>query len=188
MTRIRAALCVSALLAGLPAGCGGDDDVQSASTPAPKRDAPAAERTGYTVELPGGFRDVTNRFAGTAIKVDLAYVKRVESGFATSFVVIREQPGGEFQLDDVMESFTKQAEAQATEAGFSEVEDRELDGVPAKTYSFLSRNDENGPLRQRQVVAVKGDAIYTITWSVPADEFQAQEATLNRTLASWRWS
>jgi hypothetical protein len=188
MTRILAALSVWALLAGLPAGCGGDDDVRSTSTPAAKSDAPAAEGTGYTVELPEGFRDVTSRFDGSAIRVDLAYVKKVDSGFATNFVVIREQPSGEFQLDDVMETFIKQAEVQATDAGISEVEDRELDRVPAKTYSFLSRNEENGPVRQRQVIAVKGDAIYTITWSVSADEFEAQEATLKRTLASWRWS
>jgi hypothetical protein len=49
MVRILAALSVSAVLAGLLAGCGDDDDVGSASTPAPKSDAPAAEGTGYTI-------------------------------------------------------------------------------------------------------------------------------------------
>lgn len=188
MIRILAVLSVVALLAGLLAGCGEDDDAPSASTPAPSSDAPTAEGTGYTVQPPEGFRDVTSRFDGTAVKIDLAYAKTDAPRFATNVVVIREEPGGEFDLDDVMETFTKQAEAQATDAGISEVEDRELDGVPAKTYSFLSRNDEEGPVRQRQVVAVKDEAIYTITWSVPADEFEAQEETLDRALASWRWS
>ena len=35
---------------------------------------------------------------------------------------------------------------------------------------------------------MKDKAIYTITWSVSADEFEAQEATLDRMLESWRWS
>jgi hypothetical protein len=43
-------------------------------------------------------------------------------------------------------------------------------------------------VRQRQVVAVKGDAVYTITWTVSADEFEAEEATLDAMLASWRWT
>jgi hypothetical protein len=37
-------------------------------------------------------------------------------------------------------------------------------------------------------VAVKDDAIYTLTWSVAADDFEAQEATLDAMLDSWRWS
>ena len=43
-------------------------------------------------------------------------------------------------------------------------------------------------MRQRQVVAVKGDGVYTITWTVSADEFEAEEATLDAMLDSWRWS
>jgi hypothetical protein len=188
MVRILAALSVSAVLAGLLPGCGDDDDVGSASTPAPKSDAPAAEGTGYTLQPPQGFRDLTSRFDGSAIRVDLAYAEAAGSGFATNVVVIREQPGGALTLDDVMDTFVGQAEAQATDAGISQIEDRELDGVPARTYAFLRRDQENGRVRQRQVVAVKDDAVYTITWSAPADEFQAEEATLDAMLASWRWT
>ena len=32
-------------------------------------------------------------------------------------MVIREQPGGKIALDDVMDTFTRQAEAQATDEG-----------------------------------------------------------------------
>jgi hypothetical protein len=184
MTRMLAVLLASAVLAG----CGEGDDAPSSPTPAPQRDAPTAEGTGYAVEPPAGFRDVTSSFDGSAVRIDLAYADQPRSGFATNIVVIREEPGGAVELDDVMTTFAEQAEGQATDAGISEIEDRELDGVPAKTYSFRSRNDQRGPVHQRQVVAVKDGAIYTITWSVAADEFEAQEATLDRTLASWRWS
>jgi hypothetical protein len=181
MPRILAALCVAAFLVG----CGDDDDAPTASTPA--RDAPSGvEGTGYTVQPPEGFRDVSSQVDGSAVKIDLAYAERGGAGFATNLIVIREEPDGDPGLDAVMEEFTKQAEGQATDAGISEVEDRELDGTPAKTYSFDSRNTDS--VRQRQVIAVKDGAIYTITWSAPADEFESQEATLDRALASWRWS
>ena len=190
MIRILAVLLVSALLAGLLAGCGDDDDVGSASTPAPKSNAPVAEGTGYMLQPPRGFRDVTSRFDGSAIRVDLVYADAEQSGsgFARNVVVIREQPGGEVTLDDVMDTFTRQAEAQATYAGIGEIEERELDGVSARTYAYLRRDEGNGRVRQRQVVAVKGDGVYTITWTVSADEFEAEEATLDAMLDSWRWS
>ena len=129
---------------------------------------------------PGSWRAVSSRWVarrlrrgregavrGLAFRVDLAYAEKRGSGFARNIVVIRETPGGK---------------------GLSEIEDRELDGTPAKTYSYQRREKENGKVRQRQVVAVSGDAIYIITWSVAADDFEAQQATLDAILDSWRWS
>ena len=185
MTR---ALAVLSVLAGLLAGCGDDDKAQSTSTPAPKSDGPTAKGTGYTLQPPEEFRDLTSQFEGSAFRVDLAYAEKRGSGFARNIVVIRETPGGKVALDDVVATFEKQAVAQADGAGVSEIEDRELDGTPAKTYSYQRREKENGKVRQRQVVAVKDDAIYTITWSVAADDFEAQEATLDAILDTWRWS
>ena len=187
MTRLRAALPVLATLGALLAGCGDDGDSPSASAPAPKADTKTAEGTGYTVEAPKAFRDVTSNFDGSAFRIDLAVADPEAKGFATNFIVVRET-GGEVKLDEVMKVFTKQAEAQATDEGISEIEDREIDGVPAKTYAFDRPATKDGPVRQRQVVAVKDDAVYTITWSVSEDDFEAQEATLDQMLESWRWS
>jgi hypothetical protein len=188
MTR---ALVVLSLLAILAAGCGDDEggggSGSSTPEPAATSEGPSAKGTGYTLQPPEGFRDLKDRFKDSAVKVDLAYADESASGFATNVVVIREGAGGA-GLDDVMETFKGQAEAQADDAGISAIEDRELDGVPAKTYSFMRREEANGKVRQRQVVAVKDDAIYTLTWSVAADGFEAQEATLDAMLDSWRWS
>ena len=43
-------------------------------------------------------------------------------------------------------------------------------------------------MRQRQVIAIRDDAVYTITWTASADEFEAEEATLDAILGSWRWT
>jgi hypothetical protein len=186
MTRVVAALAVLALMLG---GCGGDGgDPERASTPPPKSDTAGAEGTGYTLQPPEGYRDLSDRFEGSAVRVDLAYAEKPRGEFATNIVVIREQPGGDFDLGDAVKAFTQQAEAQAGDEGVSAVEDREIDGVEAKTWAFQSRSEDNGRIRQRQVVAVKDGAIYTITWSVAADAFEAQEATLDEILASWRWT
>jgi len=183
MPRSLAALVVPAFLALLPAGCGDDDE--SSSGPVAKG---GVEGTGYSFTAPDGYRDVTGKLDGSAVRIDRAYADPEATGFATNVVVIRETPEGDLDLDDVTAQFVDQVEdTLATDAGVGAVEDRELDGVPAKTYAFRSRQDENGPLRQRQVVAVEDDAIYTITWSVAADAFEEQEATLDRVLESWRW-
>ena len=191
MTRL---LIVLSLLAILAAGCGGDEsdggsDGGSKATPEPaaKSDGPTSKGTGYTLQTPEGYQDLEDRFKDSAVKVDLAYADGGASGFATNIVVIREGAGGA-SLDDVMETFKGQAEGQADDAGISEIEDRELDGTEAKTYAFTRREKANGKVRQRQVVTVKDDAIYTITWSAAADEFEDQEATLDGILDSWRWS
>jgi hypothetical protein len=60
--------------------------------------------------------------------------------------------------------------------------------VPAEAYAYLRRDEGNGRVRQREVVAVKGHGVYTITWSVSVDEFEAEEAALDAMLDSWRWS
>ena len=188
MARVVAALSV---LAVMLAGCGDDGGgAESASTPAPKSDAPTAKGTGYTLQPPEDFRDLSDKFEGSAIRVDLAYAETGgKDAFATNIVVIREQPGGDFGLEDAVDAFTEQAESQADDEGISGVEDREIDGVEAKTWAFQRREGEDkGKIRQRQVVAVKDGGIYTITWSTAADEFEAQEATLDEILASWRWT
>ena len=188
MARVVAALFV---LVVMVAGCGDDDGggAESASKPAPKSDASSAKGTGYTLQVPEDFRDLAREFEGSAIRVDLAYAQKSSDGFATNIVVIREQPGGDFKLQDAVDAFTKQAESQADDEGISGVEDREIDGVEAKTWAFQRREGEDkGKIRQRQVVAVKDGGIYTITWSVAADAFEAQEATLDEILASWRWT
>lgn len=48
--------------------------------------------------------------------------------------------------------------------------------------------DDGGGEKSASTPAPKSDAIYTLMWSVAADEFDEQEATLDEILASWRWT
>ena len=140
--------------------------------------------TGYTVEIPEGWTDQTKTADGSAVKVDRIWAGKPKGDFATNIVVIRETPAGSPSLDQVMEAFKSQVEPLADDQGLGTVEETELDGEPARTYAYKMDKKE---VRQRQVVSVKDDAVYTITFSAAAGEFEAEEASFDAFRDSWRW-
>jgi hypothetical protein len=113
-----------------------------------------------------------------------------QSGFANNVNVIRETPPGldADRFEAYVQEFRRQAGSLATDAGLSAIEEIELDGEPARTWSYESRQREDTRIRQQQVVAIQGDALYTITWSARSDTFEESRAELQRLLDSWRWS
>jgi hypothetical protein len=187
-------LLVGALLFG---GCGEDDEEpqsggqQQEQQQEPEQQEGAVEGTGYSFVPPDGWRDASQFFEGSAIKVDTAYAEsEAEGGFATNVNVIRETPQGleADRFDAYVEEFRKQASALATDAGLSAIEELELDGEPARTWDYESRQRPQARLRQQQVVALHGDGLYTITWSARGDAFEESQADLDRLLDSWRWT
>ena len=177
------------------AGCGGDSGDSGSSgdkataTPNAERTAAAGETgTGYRFDVPEGWSDRTKDFSGTAVKVDRAFVGPRKGKFATNVVVIREVPTSRLTLDQVIEQFKDQASSLADDKGISAIEDRELGGEKAKTYTYILRREAPPKVRQRQVVAVVDDAVYTITFSVADAAFADDEQIFNDLLASWRWS
>jgi hypothetical protein len=177
---------VGALVAG---GCGGDDEEPQGG--GQQQAEGAIEGTGYSFVPPDGWRDAAEAFEGSAIRVDAAYAEpEPQDGFANNVNVIRESPEGldPDRLDDYVQEFRKQAGTLATDAGLTETEETELDGEPARTYTYESREPEQPRIRQQQVVVIHEDAIYTLTWSARRDTFEQSQAQLQRLLDSWRWS
>src|SRR6185312_10559860 len=131
----------------------------------------AVDGTGYSFVPPDKWRDASDAFEGSAIKIDLAYVEpEPEGGFGNNVNVIRETPNGldADRLDDYGDEFRRQASTQASEAGLSETEKTELDGEPALTWDFDSASADP-KVHLKQVVTIHDDALYTITWSARAD-------------------
>ena len=92
------------------------------------------------------------------------------------------------RFDDYAQQLREQASALATDAGPSAIEETELDGEPARTWSYESRRREQPRVRQQQVVVIHADALYTVTWSARRAIFEESQAELQRLLDSWRWS
>jgi photosystem II reaction center protein PsbP len=193
-------LLVGALLGG---GCGGGDDEeepqnggqpQAEETQAPQEQEQqegAIEGTGYSFVPPEGWNDISKQFEGSAIRVDAVYAEPdPEQGFANNVNVVRETPSGldPDRLEDYVTAFRQQAGSLATDAGLSETEEAELDGEPARSWTFESRRQEDPRVRQRQVVTIHDDGLYTITWTARHDAFEESEPELERLLDSWRWS
>ena len=179
-------LLVGALLAG---GCGGDDEEPENGVQ--QQPEGAVEGTGYSFVAPQGWQDASELFAGSAIRVDAAYAEPApQDGFATNVNVIRETPRGldADRFDDYAQQLREQASALATDAGPSAIEETELDGEPARTWSYESRRREQPRVRQQQVVVIHADALYTVTWSARRAIFEESQAELQRLLDSWRWS
>ena len=178
-------LLIGALLGG---GCGGGDEPENGGH---KKQEGAVDGTGYSFVPPDGWRDASEVFKGSAIKIDSAYAEPdPQDGFANNMNVIRETPSGldADQFDDYVTELRKQASGQATDAGLSATEETELDGEPARTWDFESRQPEQPRIRQQQVVVIHDDALYTVTWSARRDVFEETAKELQGVLDSWRWS
>jgi hypothetical protein len=191
------------MLAGalLLSGCGGDDDEPqgggggggggggSSTSSAPPEGS--VEKTGYSFVPPDGWKDASKAFEGSAIKVDAAYAEpEPEQGFANNVNIIRETPNGldADNFDAYIEEFRRQAGTQANEAGLSDTEELELDGEPARTWEYESSRAQEPKINQKQVVVIKDDALYTITWTARQDVFEESKSDLQGMLDSWRWS
>lgn len=91
---MRFCVAILAVLA-LLTGCGGDDGSSN-------KDG-RASGSGYSVALPSGWSDVTDRpeVAGSPIRIDRLFTKRRRNGFATNVNVIREPAPEGAGLDDL---------------------------------------------------------------------------------------
>jgi hypothetical protein len=175
-------LLVGALLSG---GCGGDDEEPQ------QQPEGTVEGTGYSFVPPEGWRDVSEAFEGSAIRIDIAYAEpEPQDDFANNVNVIRETPSGfdADRFDEYVTQLSRQAGTFTTDAGLSAIEEIELDGEPARTWTYEARRPEPPRVRGQQVATTDGDALYTITWTARHDTFEESQTEFQRLLDSWRWS
>jgi hypothetical protein len=201
---VRACLLPALLSAALLAGACGDDDTRArtdreeAGTPEPTtspeprtqaQDGELVRGTGYSFTAPDGWRDVSQRFEGSAVRIDSAYAAPTATdGFATNVNVIRETPQNlePRAFDEVVEVLYEQIAPSAVEGTLTKIRKSRLDGAAARVWLYSSKR-KTGRIRVAQVAVLKGNAVYTITFSAHPKSGRSED-DLKLILDTWRWS
>jgi hypothetical protein len=199
--RLLPALLAAVLLA---AGCGEADtpapsDATRSATPEPSpspesgtqaQDGSTVRGTGYSFTVPAGWRDAKGEFEGSAVRIDTAYAAQTATdGFPTNVNVVRETlPNLEPRaFDEAVTAFQAQMAPRALDGTLTKIHKFELDGAPGRAWTFESKRKGNR-IRVAQVVALKGRAFYTITFTAPAGEADRSEKQFEQIMETWRWS
>jgi len=175
----RPAAALLPLILALLTGCGSDEVSDSGGGGA------AIQGKGYSIEAPDGWKDRTQEAsADSSIKPDRVLVGETKDGFATNMNVVFE-PKPDASLAEVGEGFRMQIKSIGA-MEISAASERKLAGDDAVTYTYTL--DQGGKQRRaRQVAAIHGDRLYTVSMTAAAEGYDEGEKRLDEILASWKW-
>jgi hypothetical protein len=187
-----AAAAVASALAVAASACGGGPE------------GGPVEGPGYETVLPSGWEetgDLEQAAISSQIRVDLesAWVRdEPVEGFRANANVVGDtvSPGTDVvqfareQRDELLDSASIEAQGldravRATPLG--EVERTTLGGDPAAIFEIRNLSAV-GKLRQREVVAIRGDRAHLITMTAPSSAFEQLEPEFEEILDSWQWT
>lgn len=156
------------------AGCGGGANA-------------AKKGTGFAVELPTGWSQRSGKaLEESAIRFAGVFVDGRTAGFRTNVNVIRETAPAGTTLAAVVTTFQRQVRG-GFGARIGQTANRKLGGDRATGYDYtVSRPGRT--LRGRQVVAIHGGHVYTVTLTSAASAFAKANESFDRILGSWKWS
>jgi len=195
-----AALLVTVLFA---AGCGDDKDDQDAeattlrTTPAvapidaPAPDGAEVKGTGYTFKLTGEWSDVTAQAASKGVAVPgldrVVAAPRNGAPGATNVNVLRlakppglsvDELGVSYRADHLVSGKKRITAAVPINVG----------GERGISYTYRTKSPDGSPLRNRQIVALRGDNAYVLTLATGPPQFSEGNRDMLSMLSSWRWS
>jgi hypothetical protein len=198
--RIRAKLVALALMLALTVaagGCGGDDGSTG-----------PVEGSGYSYAVPEDWNDRTDESEDipelelAGFRPDTLVTGERRDGFATNVNVIREPglPDGltaedyaEGSLAALRDPASSGFPPEVTEAieemkvrDLSAVGVTELAGERGATLQYASTRAGRA-LRVRQLVAVRSNAAYTLTYTAPQESFEEELPAFEAIIESWRW-
>lgn len=168
------------LLLVLPAaGCGSDKDSE------PGGGGTAIQGSGYSIQAPGGWKDRTKEATqNTSIKPDRVLTGPTTEGVLTNVNVVYE-PAPKASIAEVGEGFRMQITGIGA-TDISPATERKLAGDDAVTYTY--KLDQQGVRRRsRQVAAIHGDRLYTVSMTSSATGFAEADKSLEGILSSWAW-
>jgi DcrB len=172
--RIRPLLLLVVVLAlGLPA-CGSSEEE-------------GVEGSGYTMELPDGWKDRTEDAAkqSPGIKVDRLIIGPRVEGFATNVNVIREARPANSTLEEI----EQQGRPQIRGVGgrdISQAKPVELGGERALSHTYRIRQ-QGKLLTGEQFIAIRDGRVYNVTVTSAPSAFADARKDLREIADSWKW-
>jgi hypothetical protein len=196
-----AALLITVLLA---AGCGDDkDDKQGAATTtlrttpavapidAPAPDGAEVKGTGYTFKLTGEWSDVTAQAASKGVVVPgldrVVAAPRNGAPGATNVNILRLAKPPGLSVDELGLSYRAEHLVSGKKRITAAVPIN-IGGQRAISYTYRTESPGGSPLRNRQIVALRGDNAYVLTLATGPPQFSAGNRDMLSMLSSWRWS
>lgn len=202
-------LALLATLAALAllAGCGDDEDsgadvVEEVDTSSVELSGEAIDGLGYSFELAEGFEDGDAAAIGDLLgeqaadyTIDALATGETIDAFATNVNVVTTAAPDDVDLDEIADASLGQLEEQLGALGIGEDTSVEVTSEPAETtvggeearqYDFATSAAEQS-FAQRQIVTIRDDTAYTITFSVADGAFDEQVASFAAMIESWEW-
>lgn len=195
-----AALLLTVLFA---AGCGDDkDDKNDAATTlrttpavtpidAPAPDGAEVKGTGYTFKLTGEWSDVTAQAASKGVVVTgldrVVAAPRNGAPGSTNVNILRlpkppgltvDEVGVSYRADHLVSGKTRITDAVPIDVG----------GERGISYTYRTKSPDGAPLRDRQIVALRGGNVYVVTLATGPPQFSEGNRDMLSMLSSWRWS
>ncbi|MEJ7629361.1 MAG: hypothetical protein WKF54_07190 [Nocardioidaceae bacterium] len=184
----------------------GSDPTTTQSTPAPSDETTSSsppttpittppdqgdllEGTGFSVEIPVGWMDITASLAGTNPRLDVAMGEANPSGFRTNFnVVNRTSTVGTIESDGA--ALRRQAASELRSLTHTSVEplsDRVVDGEDAigQTSTFVSSGTRVTFL---QYFTIHDGRVYPVTMTSATENRESASTQLDEILDTWVWS
>lgn len=176
--------CVSTVSRGATTN---QQSTATAATTVPAAAGQTLRGTGYSFSLPTGWRDTTTeqmKAFGRREQVDLA---TAGPGRTTNvLVVVEPNPGG--TLADLVAAGRKGVKEYLGARLLGQPERLSLAGTPAMAYDYTLRlSVRAGPVHGRQVVCLRDDKVYTVSFSARPQAFATDRAALDQILRSWSW-
>lgn len=179
MSPLRRIAVAPLLLASVLAmGCGSDESSSDGGK------AAVVRGTGYSVQLPDGWKDSTKEASDKTSVADRVLSGPTLDGFTTNANVVYE-PAPDASIAEVGAAFSKQVTGIGA-TNVSSVSERTLADDEAVTYTY--ELDQAGKQRRaRQVAAIHGGRLYTVSMTAAANGFPDAEKHFDAILSSWSW-
>lgn len=159
------------------------------STPTPTQDGNRVSGTGFSIELPSDWEDITATLTANNPQLDIAIGKKNATTFRTNFNVIKANPtSATIEHDSAALRLKAASELKSvTHKTVSPLPDATIDGEAAigQTSSFVSSGTS---ITFQQYVVIHDGLAYPLTLTFATSNADQARPSLTGILGSWQWT